>query len=262
MSKLLPSKQYSEGFNNLRKSISVHSYDVFNTIGALKCFLDNTVEVQDFYLSYVYTINEQFSFGFMFTDKKDRNNPELNLSKVKPFIYKSNNSFKTTPITYLTTDNFSKRLNYLSRKLTVEKHLDPFTTFKQVFSCDISELSDLKDITKVLFSQKESIEKAIKEEENMLVSSINQLEDNIKNADFQAEQFYMSCPEYSEIKTLEEQIRKLEIIKQKLSKSLKDKFTKKQNELKIPELKKQKISLDSKLKQLKSKKKQFSKSSL
>ena len=262
MTKLLPSKQYSEGFKKLRKSISGHSYEVFNSIGALKCFLDYTVEVQDFYLSYVYKVNNQLSFGFMFTDKKDKNDPELNLSKVKPFIYKSSNSFKTTPITYLTTDNFSKRLNYLSRKLTVEKNLDPFTTFKHVFSCDISELSDLKDITKFLFSQKENIEKTIKEEENMLVSSINQLEDNIKNAEFQAEQFYMSCTEYSEIKTLEEQIRKLEIVKQKLSKSLKCKFTKKQNALKIPELKKEKYSFESKLKQIKAKKKQLSKSSL
>lgn len=262
MTKILPSKQYSEGFNKLRKSISCYSFEAFNTIDALKCFLDNTVEVQDFYLSYVYNVDNQLSFGFMFTDKKDKNDPELNLSKVKPFIYKSSNLFKTTPITYLTTDNFSKRLNYLSRKLTLEKNLDPFTTFKQVFSCDMSELSDMKEITKAVFSQKENIEKAIKEEENMLISSINELEENIKNADFQAKQFYMNCPELQDIKDLEEQISKLTHLKSKISSRLKIKFTQKQEELNIPILKEQKYSLDSKLKQVKAKKKQLSQSSL
>lgn len=268
MSLILPSKQYSHSLNQLKKALCDRklTFNNLNTLQTINNFFNPYIAISQFYfkddiyLSYVFQANNSISFGFFFTKKQDKFERDLYVTNVIPFVFNSIKNNDNKYFLFLKTEDFSTRLKYLSRKLIVDSHLDPLTTFQHVFSCDVKELSDLKEINKIVLSKNDSLIKQLKDEEYMIASSITNLTDIIKNNEFQVEQFKSEQEEFIKIQNLTEQIKKLQELKYTLSEKLNKKVSDKNKELNSDLYKRQKNQLDSKLKEIKLKRKSISKS--
>lgn len=264
MNFILPSKKYSHAFSQLKDIIKEkyknekYIFQQINNLKSINDFFTYRYRINDPYLIYFIDIpNSNDYCGFLFTHTKNVNGES---SEVTPFLLKIQieKGFRTPYLTYLKNDNFSTRLNYFVRKLSIE-NLDLVTFFQDTFSKQFDDLENIKIINSKVFSHKNEIAAAIQSQEDLISAALSQIDEMISTVHYQIESFFDSLEEQKEIALIDEKIRKLQDKRSKIKRIVDTKKKQKTDELKLIDLRNQRHKLDSQLKDIKRKKKELNK---